>query len=97
MKFVQAYVSVGLAIAASLVFFAGASAFAVTYTPQVPIEAVANAHDRGYLLVMLGVLGFVVTVALAGHNFHRTPKTAITALAICGISLLFPMALVLFL
>ena len=96
MKISQGHVSVALAIAAPLAFYAGASALVVTYAPQVPADVIAKAHDRGYLLVILGILGFVISAALAGHNLRNSPKTSIIALSICGLSLLFPIGLVLF-
>ena len=96
MKLTQAHISVVLAIAASLAFFAGASALIVTYTPQVSANAIAKAHDRGYLLILLGVLGFVASSALAGHNLRQSPKCATLALSIAVFSLLLPLAFVLF-
>ncbi|MGY1459308.1 MULTISPECIES: hypothetical protein [unclassified Luteimonas] len=96
MKFTLAYASVALAVASPLTFFAGASALVVTYVPQVPAEAIAKARDRGYLLILIGILGFVASSTLAGHNFRQSPTPAILALSAIVLSLLFPLALVLF-
>jgi hypothetical protein len=95
MKLTLAHISVALAIAASWAFLSGVAAHLVTYAPQVPAAAIAKAHRRGSLLVIFGIFGYVVSAALAGYSFQQSPISAIIALSICGVSLLFLLVLAL--
>lgn len=88
MKRIAPLATLALAIASLCIYLAGFGRHFVTYAQTVPPQVIAEAHQRGFLEIIVGTIGIALAAALAGALFTRHKTLSLTSLLVLALALL---------
>ena len=97
MKQIPGLAVLGATLVSLYVYVSGFGRLFVSYAPTVPAEAIAAAHDRGYLEIIGGTIAIALCAYFAGiiyprHKLYSRASFAVLALALLAALLLFALA-----
>ena len=87
MKKIASLATVILVLASLCIYLSGFGRHFVTYAPTVSPEAIAAAHQRGYLEIIVGTIGIALSAALAGVRYSRHRTISIISLGVLALVL----------
>ena len=88
MKRIAPLATLALALASLGIYLAGFGRHFVTYAQTVPPQIIAQAHERGFLEIILGTIGIALAAALSGVLFTRHRSLSLTSLSVLALVLL---------